>query len=443
MTSQDNPKHLLSPSEIETIIDALRSQEVDAIIGDSSVLMLRLREAEKNLRESEARLQELNRTLETRIDERTADLEKLTFRLRKLAHELTHTEQRERKRLAQILHDGLQQILIAIEVNLSMLMEEYESEELHRVMKLLHEATATSRSLAYELAPPILYEATFSEALAWLARWFSEKYSFHVNVNIESQIPTLTENAKVFLFNVIRELLINSVKHSGVHEATIYCGIREEEWWEIKVQDTGTGFDPATIKGGNKLDGGFGLLSIRERLLAFGGHLTIDSAPGNGSHFLIQLPVSIAELDRIAPIPAPVLAEPDESIPIRAKPQSQKVRVLLVDDHRVVREALVAMLQREKNIEVVGQAGDGLEAIELTNKLRPDIIVMDISMPKMDGVEATRRIKEMHPDIAIVGLSLHEEADKGKAIYLAGATAYLNKETAAKTLIDTLLNITL
>lgn len=441
MTSQDDSQKSPTHSEIETVLDALRRQEVDAIVGDSHVLLLRLREVKKNLAESEARLLELNRTLETRIEERTADLEKQTFRLRKLAHELTQAEQRERKRLARVLHDGLQQLLIAIEVNLSMLADEYESEELHQAIKLLQEAIQTSRSLAYELVPPILYESTFSEALAWLARWFIENYNFHVKVEFESQIPRLTENSKVFLFNIIRELLINSVKHSGVQEATIKCAKSGQGGWGIEVHDKGNGFDQASLKSYTKMDLGFGLLSIRERLFALGGNLKIISAPGEGAHFYIQLPVGIEESTQITSEPPPASKVSGKPVPFDTRPQSPKVRVLLVDDHRVVREAMAAMLQRESEIEVVGQAGDGYQAIEMATDLLPDVIVMDISMPKLDGIEATRRIKEQHPQIHIVGLSLHEEADKARAMTDAGATTYLQKNAAAEFLIDTLLKL--
>jgi CheY-like chemotaxis protein len=189
------------------------------------------------------------------------------------------------------------------------------------------------------------------------------------------------------------------------------------------------------------MDLGFGLLSIRERLFALGGNLKIISAPGEGAHFYIQLPVGIEESTQITSEPPPASKVSGKPVPFDTRPQSPKVRVLLVDDHRVVREAMAAMLQRESEIEVVGQAGDGYQAIEMATDLLPDVIVMDISMPKLDGIEATRRIKEQHPQIHIVGLSLHEEADKARAMTDAGATTYLQKNAAAEFLIDTLLKL--
>jgi signal transduction histidine kinase len=446
MTStQDESTQSSHMSEAETALEALRRQEVDAIVGDNHVLLLRLQEAENNLRASEERLRELNKTLEERVAERTSKLEQQTQELRQLAHKLTGAEQRERKRLARLLHDGLQQILMAVEINLTLLSMDEGSEELMQARQLVSEAVQVSRSLAYELAPPVLYESTFSEAVVWLARWFGEKHRFNVKVNVAADMPILAETAKVFLFNAIRELLLNCVKHSGVQEAVVSCAKVGHEWWQIEVQDAGKGFDPSNLPGvylhdGDDIEKGFGLLSIRERLTSLGGHLEIKSEAGGGAHFIIRFPVSVAEPDsqqspaKVAPIGATALD-------LGASRADQVVRILIVDDHRVVREALAALLQRQKNFEVVGEAGDGTEGVALAEQLHPDVIVMDINMPHMNGIEATRLIKEKHPSIHVVGLSLHEEEEKAQAMRHAGATAYLHKEAASTALIETLMSL--
>ena len=445
MTSPDDKKRPSKMKPTDTVMEALRNQEVDAVVGENEVQLLRLREVEHNLRESEERLRELNKTLEERIAERTAELEQQTHNLRQLTYELTNAEQRERKRLAHMLHDGLQQILMAVEINLTMISAENNSEELEQAHQLVREAVQVSRSLAYELAPPVLYESSFNEALAWLARWFKAKHHFTVRVGIVADTITLTENAKVFLFNAIRELLLNSVKHSGVQEAAVRCTRVEDEWWQIEVRDKGKGFDPANFHSAYlqdefNLERGFGLLSIRERLVALGGSLKIVSKPGVGTHFTIRYPVSTSEqaesqLQKEAP------RKQSAASGLAAREKDRNVRILLVDDHQVVREALATMLQKLSNFEIVGEAGNGHEAVDLAETLQPDVILMDINMPYMDGIEATRRIKEKHPAIHIIGLSMHEEADKAPAMRQAGATAYLQKDTAAETLVETITKL--
>ncbi|TLY41058.1 MAG: response regulator transcription factor, partial [Nitrospirae bacterium] len=84
----------------------------------------------------------------------------------------------------------------------------------------------------------------------------------------------------------------------------------------------------------------------------------------------------------------------------------ERIKVLIADDHRVVREGLMAILKTKENIEVVGEAQDGQEAIEKVRTLEPDVILMDVSMPRMGGVEATRQIKREFPHIGIIALTM-------------------------------------
>jgi signal transduction histidine kinase len=282
-------------NEVATALEALRRQEVDAVIGNDQVLLLRLQEAEQNLRETEKQLRQLNESLEQRIADRTAELEQQTERLRQLTAELISAEQEERKRLARTLHDGLQQLLIAAEINLSLVTQVDDPEALEQTQELLAKAKQAARSLAYELAPPALYESNFSEALVWLARWFGENHRFQIAIDVSEELLIASENTKVFLFNAIRELLLNSVKHSGVHEARVRCIKDEDGRLRIEVHDNGNGFDPAYLDNLAEIEKGFGLLSIRERLIALGGSLKITSAPGAGAHFVINFPLVVEE----------------------------------------------------------------------------------------------------------------------------------------------------
>ena len=132
--------------------------------------------------------------------------------------------------------------------------------------------------------------------------------------------------------------------------------------------------------------------------------------------------------------------EPDRED--RPQPREQEIlegdgrwRVLLVDDHRLMREGLQALLAEEKDIEVVGQAGNGVEAVEKAESLRPDVVVMDVLMPVMDGVEAARQISAKHPDMRIIGLSMFDEADMARKMLQAGAFTYLPKAGPAKELL--------
>jgi two-component system NarL family response regulator len=112
-----------------------------------------------------------------------------------------------------------------------------------------------------------------------------------------------------------------------------------------------------------------------------------------------------------------------------------KIRVLLADDHPVLREALVHVLQREGDIEVIGQAGNGREAVEMARDLVPDVTVMDIGMPDLNGVGATSRIVARHPSIRVVALSAYTDRRFVSEMFKAGATGYVTKNAASTELL--------
>jgi two-component system response regulator DegU len=111
------------------------------------------------------------------------------------------------------------------------------------------------------------------------------------------------------------------------------------------------------------------------------------------------------------------------------------IRVLLVDDHELFRNGIARLLKTEPDLVVVGEARDGQEAIELTQKHHPNVILMDISMPGINGIEATRVIHEQHPEICIIGLSMYDDPEKERTMRAAGAADYRSKVCAAAELI--------
>ena len=114
---------------------------------------------------------------------------------------------------------------------------------------------------------------------------------------------------------------------------------------------------------------------------------------------------------------------------------------MLADDHAVVRQGLAQLLEKESDIEVVGSAAHGQEAVELAARLLPDIILMDISMPRLNGVEATSAIHRDFPEIRIIGLSMFEKDERTEAMREAGAVAYLTKSAPAGALIAAIRNV--
>ena len=126
--------------------------------------------------------------------------------------------------------------------------------------------------------------------------------------------------------------------------------------------------------------------------------------------------------------------ENGEIIPIPHEPLQQRIRVLLVDDHAMVRQGLRSVLDNYANIEVVGEASNGEEAIAAATALKPTLVLMDINMPKMNGIDATMAIKAHFPDMIVIGLSVHAGGANEKAIIQAGASMLLTKEAVVEEL---------
>ena len=115
------------------------------------------------------------------------------------------------------------------------------------------------------------------------------------------------------------------------------------------------------------------------------------------------------------------------------------IRVLLVDDHAMVRQGLRSVLDAYADIQVMGEARDGVEAMKLVEQLRPQVVVMDINMPKMNGIEATMQIKTKWPETIIIGISVNVGDDNNDAMRRAGAATLLTKEAAVEQLHDTIV----
>ncbi len=362
--------------------------------------------------------------------------------LRTLASELTLAEQRERRRLAEVLHDDLQQLLVGAKFlmfSLGRSPNEAVKKAAAEVLELIDQSIECSHSLTSELSPPILHQGGLVPALEWLAVWMQQKHGLNVILQTQGSTAPESEDIRVLLFQSVRELLFNASKHAGVKTVEV-CLRKTDDHVEMTVSDKGAGFDPEATIPREGQTSGFGLFSIRERLSQLGGEMEIDSAPGRGSRFTIRAPIGLPSTvrDEDAEVPG-TLAGPRGS---RMGPESPKavsglsrIRVLLVDDHVVVRQGLSHLLREEPDIEIVGEASDGQTAIEMVSQFLPDVVTIDISMPGMDGIQATKTIHAEFPDVKVIGLSMFDEGQRGQAMLDAGAATYLAKNGPSEALV--------
>lgn len=239
------------------------------------------------------------RNLQNHTAELEARVEMRTRQLRKLASTLTMAEQGERRRISQILHDDLQQLLYGIGVKMTFIRGHAEAsrnqqllEDIGEVEKWLSQGVEITRNLTVDLSPPILKDEGLTDALQWLRSRMEDLYGLDVIIEADHAFWTPEEDMRVLLFQIVRELLFNIVKHAGASQATIKL---KDEGHHIKIVviDNGKGFDVEATTAQAAPDEHFGLFSVRERLGLFGGTMQIDSTPGEGTRVTISVPLQL------------------------------------------------------------------------------------------------------------------------------------------------------
>jgi PAS domain S-box-containing protein len=217
-------------------------------------------------------------------------------KIRALASQLAMAEQEERHRISQILHDDLQQRLFAIKTQLAFLMNDSDPEktpatmreELKQIQRWLSDAIGITRSLSIDLSPIILQGEGLAEAILWLASQMKERHGLIVQMEAKDNLNNLDNHMRMLLFQTIRELFFNVVKHAGTSHATITLE-QIDQRARVTIRDTGKGFDVATVMNDSKT--AHGLLVIQDRLGLMGCGIDIASQPGQGTQIVIEAPM--------------------------------------------------------------------------------------------------------------------------------------------------------
>jgi signal transduction histidine kinase len=251
-------------------------------------LKFRIRERDH----ANAALLMLNQELDQLVRERTREVVAL-------AAELAEAEQKERHRIAQHLHDSLQQELFAAQFALHNLRKQatLESGEMQaaaeEAYQLITGAIALAREATSELSLPTLPGGAFEQAVQRLIAAVAKRYGLEVVLSVSEPLPEPTETTSGLLLPLLRELLFNVVKHAGVKRAALSLSVLEGEV-AVTVSDDGHGFTPGTLQ--DPQVSNLGLHSVRERLRLLGGRLLVDSEQGKGTRASIFIPVEFFTL---------------------------------------------------------------------------------------------------------------------------------------------------
>lgn len=230
-------------------------------------------------------------TAEREARERAVASEKTVLeyqeQLKRMAFDHVLRGESERRRIATALHDGVTQYLALSKMKLDPFRQRLDGAErtaLDVAMRLIDDAIEETRSLTFELSPPILYDLGIRAALSWLAEKLEESAGLRVEITDDGIEPSIDEVTASIVFRAVRELLMNVIKHAVCASATVTLR-NPGDALEIVVEDTGSGFDPAEV-----MHVGFGLMSVREEIGRLGGTVTIESARGEGTRASVRAP---------------------------------------------------------------------------------------------------------------------------------------------------------
>ncbi|MEN6465783.1 MAG: ATP-binding protein [Syntrophaceae bacterium] len=258
------------------------------------------RDLEENIRERTTELIATNEDLKREIRERTEaeiKLRRYFRRLQSLASELSLAEERQRRIIANELHERLGQVLAICKMKTAEISEKARTTEfrepLEEIITMIGDVIRDTRYLTKELTPPVLYEFGLISALEWLTEQVQERYKIRIDLDISGKTTWEDHNIQILLYQAVRELLMNCVKHARADHAMV--SLRDEgNRIRIEVRDEGVGFDTLFMEWSQ----GFGLFGIRERLQFIGGELFIESEPGKGTRVTILAPAKTLPVGR-------------------------------------------------------------------------------------------------------------------------------------------------
>ncbi|MEC0250220.1 hybrid sensor histidine kinase/response regulator transcription factor [Bacillus halotolerans] len=313
----------------------------------------------------------------------------------------------ERDRLSKDLHDTMGHSYTSIIMGMETLRAELKTKEGEQQLDSLLQLARNSM----EEVRLYLHQLDFSQEslpLAVTLQQLTEEFKKHAKVNVRTRIIgeeyMASKQSKMTLYRSLQESLTNAVRHG--HSTEIIVSLHfEPQQIRLDVQDNGCGVE--------EWKDGFGLTAMKERVSQSQGRVIVYSKKGEGTLISCVLPKQV-------------------------QLSNEQIRLCIVDDHSFIRESLHTILDGQEDLQVVGMAEDGERALELCERLKPDVVLMDLEMPNLDGIHATKMIKEKWPDIRVLILSTFQNTERAKEIIRNGADGYLLKSIDSRELAESI-----
>jgi PAS domain S-box-containing protein len=379
---------------------------------------------------------ELTELIETNEALRVSELS-----LRQLSARLLKLQDEERRRIARDLHDTTGQKIAVLSMTLDRLAKLVDTRKLDVKDALTESRDVVAkigeeiRTLSYLLHPPLLDECGLASAVLWYAEGFKKRSGIHLSVSIDEELVRLTSDAETALFRVLQESLTNVHRYSGSPSAEIHI-FQSARKVHLEIVDHGKGVkhgtERASFAGTPTL--GVGIPGMRERIRQLGGQLDVEFS-NEGTRVYATLPRE-ASAEESAEQSSQLFRDKEN---FQASPRQHpdvRKRILIADDHEVMRRGVRGLVESQEEWSVCGEAIEGNEAISKTKELRPDLLILDVSMPGMSGIEAALQILKDEPNTRILFFTMHDSPQMMRELSNVGAWGYVAKARAGNDLVD-------
>jgi two-component system NarL family sensor kinase len=380
---------------------------------------------------------ELTELIETNEALRVSELS-----LRQLSARLLKLQDEERRRIARDLHDTTGQKIAVLSMTLDRLAKLVDTgkvdvkDALTESREVVGKIGEEIRTLSYLLHPPLLDECGLASAVLWYAEGFKKRSGIHLSVSIDEELVRLTTDAETALFRVLQESLTNVHRYSGSPSAEIRI-FQSPSKVHLEIVDHGKGVkggtERSTFAGAPTL--GVGIPGMRERIRQLGGQLEVEFS-NEGARVYATLPrVASTEESGERSVGELFRDKGNFQANLRQRPDVRK-RILIADDHEVMRRGVRGLVESQEEWSVCGEAIEGNEAVSKTKELRPDLLILDVSMPGMSGIEAAVHILKDDPNTKILFFTMHDSPQMMREISNVGAWGYVAKARAGNDLVD-------
>ncbi|KMP20179.1 helix-turn-helix transcriptional regulator [Bacillus cereus] len=313
----------------------------------------------------------------------------------------------ERNRLSSELHDTVGHAYTSIIMGMETLRTELSTEmgiqRLDSLLEMGRKSIEDVRGYLHQMDSPC-QSPSLIQSLQNLGAEFQEHAQVNVSFRTFGEEYQLSRQAKIAFIRCLQESLTNAVRHGQGTEIIVSLQF-DEQYTRLEVQDNG--------KGNVEWQEGFGMNAMKERAMNLQGQLSVYTKPEEG--MLVTC-----------------------TIPRQTEIKDGLIRLLIVDDQPFVRESLRTLLDRYEDLNVVGLAEDGNEAIDLCGRLQPHVILMDLDMQHMDGVEATKKIKQQWPHIRVLIFTTFRDTEQAVESLRNGADGFLLKSIETLELANTI-----